>query len=182
MFKASREEPFARRAQCAAGARGAGGQQLGQGMLRPGSPGDAPALQKSNSKSIASTLGCSLSQKLKGRLQTAALPPRGTAENPDPGVSRGVLATEASQRCCKPSPHPEPARSVCFTPFSQPTAHRCAVKWFTPLQWGGVASKPHKPLGALEGEASRWCRCLPSQRPRRRAVRLSHTQQTAPEE
>ena len=139
-------------------------------------------LQKSNSNSIASALHCSLAQKLKGRLQTAALPPRDTAEKSDPGVSRGLLATEASQTCCKHPPRPEPGRLTCFMPFSKSTACWCAVKWFTPFQWSGVAPKPQKPFGVLEDEVSRQCHCFPLQQPRRQMVQLSPTEQRAPEE
>lgn len=155
------------------GARGCSGRRA---------PGTAPAPQKSKSNSIVSALRRSLAPKWKGRLRTAALPPWGTAEKTDPGVSRGLLATEASQQRRKRPPHPEPARLVCFMPFSKSTACQRAVKWFTPLQWGGVALKPQKPLGVLEGEVSRWCHRFPSQEPRWPAVQLSYTEQRALEE
>lgn len=73
---------------CRSAAVGPGGCSSGR------APGSTPVPKKSNSKSIASVLRCSLTQKLKGRLQTAALPPPGTAEKPDPEVSRGLLTTK----------------------------------------------------------------------------------------
>lgn len=112
-------------------------------------------------------------QIIEGKAVKALLSPQGTAEKPHPGL----LTTKESHRCCQWPPCPEPVRLMCFMPFSKSTVHWYAVKWFTPLQWGGVIPKPCMPLGVLEGEVSRQCCCFPLQQPCWQAVQLSHNKQ-----
>lgn len=115
-------------------------------------------LWKTDDNSTASTLCCSLTQSLKGSVATL-----GHSNKTRPwGQQRAAGSRGVSEMVRAPS-CPEPAGHMCFMPFSKSAAHQRVVKWFIPLQRGGVTAKPQTPLGVLEGEVSGRCRCFPSQ-------------------